>query len=73
LIFHGPVILKAGRGVLRKKRGDDGKRERMKTEVPCPAQTWDYCDTFHLINKGMGRKLIKIWGGRAVCTVGRRS
>jgi hypothetical protein len=26
----------------------------MKTEVPCPAQTRDYCKTFHLINKGNG-------------------
>ena len=57
--FHGPVILEAGRGVLQKKRDGDEKRERTKTEVPCPAQTQDYCKTFHLIDK--------IWGGRAVC------
>jgi len=37
LNFHGPVILEAGRGVLQKKRDTDGKRERTKTEVPCPA------------------------------------
>ncbi len=73
LNFHGPVILKVGRGVLRKKWGDDGKRERTKTEVPCPAQTWDYCNTFHLIDKGNGAEANKDLGGRAVCTIGRRS
>ncbi len=39
-------------GVLQKKRDSDGKWERTKLEVPFPAQTWDYCNTFHLINKG---------------------
>jgi hypothetical protein len=52
--FHGPVMLKAGRGVLRKKRDSDEKQERTKTEVSCPAQTRDYCKTFHLIGKGNG-------------------
>ncbi len=51
-------------GVLRKKRDQDGKRERHKTDVPCPAQTKDYCNTFLLINltTGMGRKHRMIWG-----------
>ncbi len=35
--FHGPEILEAGMGVLQKKRDSDEKRERTKTEVPCPA------------------------------------
>ena len=63
--FHGPVILEAGRGVLQKKRGDDGKRERTKTEVPCPAQTRDYCKTFHLINKGNGAEANYDLGGKS--------
>jgi hypothetical protein len=52
--FYGPMILKAGRGVLQKKRDSGGKRERTKTEVSCPAQMRDYCETFHLIDKGNG-------------------
>ena len=63
--FHGPVILKAGMGVLRKKRDEDGKRERHKTEVPCPAQTKDYCNTFHLINKGNGAEASYDPGGKS--------
>ncbi len=62
--FHGPEILEAGMGVLRIKRDKDGKQERHKTDVPCPAQTKDYCNTFHLIDstRGMGRKHRTIWG-----------
>jgi hypothetical protein len=52
--FHGPVILKAGGGVLQKKRDSNGKREKTKTEVSCPAQTRDYCEAFHLIDEGNG-------------------
>jgi hypothetical protein len=52
--FYGPEILEAGMGVLQKKRDSNGKRERMKTEVPCPAQTRDYCKTFHIIDKENG-------------------
>jgi hypothetical protein len=54
--FHGPEILEAGMGVLRKMRDEDGKRERHKTKVPCPAQTKDYCNTFHLIDKAGGEE-----------------
>ena len=71
--FHGPVILKAGMGVLRKKRDEDGKRERHKTEVPCPAQTKDYCATFHLIDKGNGAEASYDLGVGAECTTGHRS
>jgi hypothetical protein len=38
----------------RKKRDRNGNRERMKMEVPCPAQTQDYCNTFNLIDKRNG-------------------
>jgi len=57
--FHGPKILEAGMGVLRKKRD----KERHKTDVPCPAQTKDYCNTFHLIDKGNGAKASYDLGG----------
>jgi hypothetical protein len=73
LNFHGPEILKAGMGVWQKKRDSNGKRERTKTEVLCPAQTRDYCNTFHLIDKGNGVEANYDLGGRAVCTIGRQS
>jgi hypothetical protein len=59
------VILEAGMGVLRKKRDEVGKRERHKMEVPCPAQTKDYCATFHLIDKGNGAEALYNLGGRS--------
>jgi len=50
---------------LQKKRGDDRKRERTKTEVPCPAQTRDYCKTFHLIDKRNGAEANYNLGGKS--------
>ncbi len=43
----------------------DGKRERHKTEVPCPSQTKDYCETFHLIDKGNGAEANYDLGGKS--------
>jgi hypothetical protein len=63
--FHGPEILEAGMGVLQKKRDSNGKRERMKTEVSCPAQMRDYCNTFHLIDKGNGAEANYDLGGKS--------
>jgi hypothetical protein len=63
--FHGPEILEAGMGVLRKRRDDDGKRERHRTEVRCPAQTRDYCATFRLIDKGNGAEASYDLGGKS--------
>ncbi len=63
--FHGPEILDAGIGVLRKKRDKDGKRERHKMDVPCPAQTKDYCNTSHLIDKGNGAEASYDLGGKS--------
>jgi hypothetical protein len=63
--FHGPTILKARMGVLQKKRDSSGKRERTKEEVPCPAQMRDYCNTFHLINKGNGVEVNYNLGGKS--------
>ncbi len=65
LNFHGPEILKAGMGVLRKKWDSKGKRERTKTEVPCPAQMRDYCKTFHLIDKRNGLEANYDLGGKS--------
>ena len=50
---------------MRKKWDADGKRERTKTEVPCPAQTKDYCETFHLIDKGNGAEENYDLGGKS--------
>ena len=52
-------------GVLRKKRDKDGKQERHKTDVPCPAQMKDYCNTFHLIDKGNGAEASYDLGGKS--------
>jgi hypothetical protein len=59
--FHSPDVLEVGLGMLHKMRVD-GKRDRDKSEVPCPVQMKDYYETFHLIDKG-----------RAVHTTGCRS
>jgi hypothetical protein len=71
--FNGPEILKAGMGVLWKRRDGDGKQERHQTEVRCPAQTKDYCATFHLIDKGNGAEALYNLGERANCTIGCQS
>jgi hypothetical protein len=49
--FHSPDVLEVGFGMLHKMRVD-GKRDRDQSEVPCPVQMKDYCETFHLIDKG---------------------
>ena len=48
---------------MQKKRDSNGKRERTKTEMSCPAQTRDYCKTFHLIDKGNGAEANYDLGG----------
>jgi hypothetical protein len=63
--FHGPEILEVGMGVLQKKMDSNGKWERTKTEVPYPAQTWDYCNTFRLIDKGNGAEANYDLGGKS--------
>ena len=47
--FHSPDLLEVRLGKLLKMRVD-GKRDRDKSEVPCPVQMKDYCETFHLID-----------------------
>jgi hypothetical protein len=65
LNFHCPEILEVGMGVLQKKRDNKGKWKRMKMEVLCPAQMWDYCATFHLNKKGNGAEAIYDLGGKS--------
>jgi hypothetical protein len=63
--FHRPEILEAGMGVMRKQQNDDGKQERIRMEVLCPAQTKDYCETSHLIDKGNRAKVYYDLGGKS--------
>jgi hypothetical protein len=48
-----------------KRRGNNGKRERVSTEVPCPAQMKCYCHAFHLIDKGNGMEKTYDMGGKS--------
>ena len=70
--FHSPDVLEVGLGMLHKTRVD-GKRDRAKSEVPCPVQMKAYCETFHLIDKGNGAEAHYSMGGRVIHTTGRRS
>ena len=70
--FQIPDVLEVGSGMLRKMRVD-GKRDRDKSEVPCPVQMKDYCETFHLIDKGNGAEAHYGMGGRVIHTTGRQS
>ena len=49
-----PNIQPSGLGVLRKKKGADGKREMSRSPVPCPQHNRDCIETFRIINKGHG-------------------
>jgi hypothetical protein len=62
---HGPEVLAAGVGVNWKRRCNNGKRERVSMEVPCPAQMKYYCQTFHLIDKGNGAEETYDMGGKS--------
>jgi hypothetical protein len=63
--FHGPEILEAGMGVLQKRDGN-GEWERTTTKVPCPVQIQDYCNIFHLIDKGNGAEANYDLGGKCL-------
>ncbi len=52
--FHGATILDAENGLMRRCKDKNKKREMKQKPVPCPAQTKDYCEMFHLIDKGNG-------------------
>ena len=61
--FHRPKV--APEGVKRKRRGADGRREHYQTPVDIPLQTQDYCDTYHLIDKGNGAEAKYDLGGES--------
>ena len=58
--FHTPCIVEDG--VKRKRKNKQGRRDQYQTSVPIPSQTKDYCETYHLIDKGNGREA-KFWIG----------
>ncbi len=62
---HGQEVLAVGDGMNRKRRGNNGKRERVSTEAPCPAHMKYYCQTFHLINKGSSTEKTYDMGGKS--------
>jgi len=53
---HGATALDAENGLMRRGKDENGSREMRQKAVPCPAQTKEYCDTFHLIDKGNGKE-----------------
>ncbi len=52
--YHRSEVWAAGDGMNWKRRDNNGKRERVSIEVPCPAQMKYYCQMFHLIDKRNG-------------------
>jgi hypothetical protein len=55
--YHGAVILEAENGLMQRAMDKSGKRAMRQKAVPCPAQTREYCQTFHLIDKGNGKEV----------------
>jgi hypothetical protein len=52
--YHGSTILEAENGFMRRANDKSGKRGMRQKAVPCLAQTKDYCQMFHLLDKGNG-------------------
>ena len=63
--YHSPTILPEGSGVMRKNKGVDRRREFCQSPVPCPKQSKEYSDTFHLIYKGNGAETRFDLGGHS--------
>ena len=63
--FHSPTILNEKKGIWRKKRGLDKKREKSRSQVLCPVQNKHYSETFHLINKSNGKEAKYDMGGQS--------
>ena len=61
--FHQPKV--SVQGVKRKRRGANGRREHYQTPVDIPLQTQDYCETYHLIDKGNGAEAKYDLGGES--------
>ncbi len=53
---HSPEVLQAASGLMRRGKDDGGSREIKQKAVPCLAQTKEYCEMFHLIDKGNGKE-----------------
>ncbi len=51
-----PEVLQAASGLMWRGKDNGGSREMKKKVVPCPAQTKEYCEMFHLIDKGNGKE-----------------
>jgi hypothetical protein len=52
--FHSPVILRGAMKRKKRNRQTKRRREREQSDVNCTEQQIDYCDTYHLIDKGNG-------------------
>ena len=63
--FHSPTVLQEGEGMLHRKKGGDGKRERVRTPVKCPAQNKTYSLSFHQIDKSNGKEAKYDLGGKS--------
>ena len=68
--FHTPVVIEEG--LLRRGIDEDGNRERDQSYVDAPEQMVDYCNTFHLIDKGNGIESRYVMGRVAVRNMGGR-
>ena len=43
-------------GMMQRGKDENGSREMKQKAVTCPVQTKEYCETFHLIDKGNGKE-----------------
>ena len=71
--YHRAISLDAENGMLRRGKDKNRLREMRQKAVPCLAQTKDSCNTFHLINKGNGKRPNTTWPGQAGPTIGCQS
>jgi hypothetical protein len=53
---HGLDVLQAASGLMWRGKDNSVSREMKQKLVPCPAQTKEHCETFHLIDKGNGKE-----------------
>ena len=63
--YHSPAILAEGEGMMRRKKADDGKRDRESSPVKCPAQNRTYSLTFHQIDKSNQKEATYDLGGNS--------
>ncbi len=54
--YHGATIIKAENGLMQRAKDKSRIWALHQKAVLCPAQTKDYCQTFHLIDKGNGNE-----------------